>query len=428
MAKKKSSSSGSGGCGFITPVILAFLYFWAKFPIISTLILIALIVLFVIYTRKKKKQLEIEQQKDTAPFSTCKEIEEVKESMDEEYTKVISDEEEPLPMYVIPSFLQNETSFSNYGDVQNPIPSFVSLQKIETKDDKEIKKLDDYIVLDLETTGLSKTQDRIVEIGLIRVSGGEIVDEYSTLVNPEMHIPAEASRINGIYDSDVSSAPRYSDVAEKLAGMLIGQTILGYNIAFDLAFIKNLFEECYISGDIKYFDVLYYAKRILPELRNHKLGTVSEYLNVLTKPEHRALDDAKATYFVFIECERRFELKRKAEAEARKIEREQIKKERAEKYKSSPLFDIAFVFTGVFSKDREEIEQLATSVGGFVREKVTSKTDYLVVGDIKDLPDWAIARKFGKAEQLRTEGKKVKNISEAEYLKLIEDAKAILKK
>lgn len=428
MAKKKIPSSDSSGCWYIFIIILGIIYFFYRFPIVASISLIAIIAFFAIHARKKKAQLEIEQQKDTAPFSTCKEIEEINESMDEGYTKVTDREKEPLPMYVIPSFLKNETSSSNYGDVQNPIPSFVSLQKIETKDDKEIKKLDDYIVLDLETTGLSKTQDRVVEIGLIRVSGGEIVDEYSTLVNPEIHIPAEASRINGIYDSDVSSAPRYSDVAEKLADMLIGQTILGYNVTFDLAFIKNLFEECYISGDIKYFDVLYYAKRILPELRNHKLGTVSEYLNVPTKPEHRALDDAKATYFVFCECKRKFELKRKAEAEARKIERERIKKERAEKYKSSPLFDIAFAFTGVFSKDREEIEKLATSVGGFVREKVTSKTDYLVVGDIKDLPDWAIARKFGKAEQLRTEGKKVKNISEAEYLKLIEDAKAILKK
>lgn len=152
---------------------------------------------------------------------------------------------------------------------------------------------------------------RIVEIGVIKVLGGEIVDEYNTLVNPGMHIPAEASRVNRIYDNDVAGAPGYSDIAGKLAEMLIGQTILGYNVTFDLAFIKNLFEKCYISGEIRYFDVLYYAKRILPKL--------------------------------------------------------------------------------------------------------------------KDLPDWAIARKFGKAEQLRQEGKKVKNISEVEYLSLIENAQTVLR-
>ena len=96
------------------------------------------------------------------------------------------------------------------------------------------------------------------------------------------------------------------------------------------------------------------------------------------------------------------------------------------KFNKSPLFDISFVYTGGFTIPRSEMESLAVSVGAIPRAKVTSKTDYLVVGDVSELPQWALDRKLGKANELIEEHGKIQKISEGEYIKMIGAAKACL--
>ncbi|MCI8483836.1 MAG: DNA polymerase III subunit epsilon [Lachnospiraceae bacterium] len=151
----------------------------------------------------------------------------------------------------------------------------------------------DYVVFDLETTGIHRDLDEIIEISAIRVRNHQIDQEYSTLVNPGRHIPAGATAVNGITDQMVKEAP---DLEQALNGFLdfIGDDILvGHNIhTFDMHFIcngaRNALEK-EIEND--YIDTLYMARECLPKLSHYKLTDISEYFQISTEGAHRALND-----------------------------------------------------------------------------------------------------------------------------------------
>lgn len=151
----------------------------------------------------------------------------------------------------------------------------------------------DYVVFDLETTGINQELDAIIEISAVKVKNHEMMEEFSTLVNPGRHIPAGATAVNGITDEMVADAP---DIKTAIADFLqfIGDNILvGHNIhtfdtnfAYDAAF-HHLGRE--LTND--YIDTLYMARKYLPELCHHKLTDVAAYFGVETEGAHRALFD-----------------------------------------------------------------------------------------------------------------------------------------
>lgn len=154
---------------------------------------------------------------------------------------------------------------------------------------------ENYVVFDLETTGLSPARDEIIEISGIKVQNGTVEGEFSTLVNPNMPIPRAASRVNGITDEMVKNAP---PLAEALAAFLdfAGEAVLvGHNIhSFDLPFVyagaaKALDRQ--ITNN--YVDTLYLAKSCLPQLKHYKLTDLSEHFGFATEGAHRALADCR---------------------------------------------------------------------------------------------------------------------------------------
>lgn len=150
----------------------------------------------------------------------------------------------------------------------------------------------DYIVFDLETTGINSNTDEIIEISAIRVRSHEPVEEYSTLVNPERYIPAAATAVNHITDEMVKDAPK---LEEALTGFLafIGNDILvGHNIhQFDMNFIYQGARRLDMEVENDYIDTLSVARQCLPQLSHHRLSDVSEYFGISTAGAHRALND-----------------------------------------------------------------------------------------------------------------------------------------
>lgn len=155
-----------------------------------------------------------------------------------------------------------------------------------------------YVILDFETTGLQSFKDEIIEVGMIKIKNGEIIDQYSTLINPCIHIPNAASEVNGIYDKDVASAPKISDVIHIINEFIGESVVIGHNIRFDLDFLKMAMLENGISKNVTYFDTLSFSKAILPNTKNHKLQTLMEIAGIESTQSHRALDDAINTYKV----------------------------------------------------------------------------------------------------------------------------------
>lgn len=151
----------------------------------------------------------------------------------------------------------------------------------------------DYVVFDLETTGLSPETDEIIEISGIKVRGGQKVGEFTTLVNPCRPIPSAAASVNGITDGMVRDAPLLqSALAEFLA--FIGEDILvGHNIhTFDTNFLcRGARRELDRAVANDYVDTLYLAKSCLPALPRHRLTDIAEYFRIETEGAHRALND-----------------------------------------------------------------------------------------------------------------------------------------
>lgn len=151
----------------------------------------------------------------------------------------------------------------------------------------------DYVVFDLETTGISIYKDEIIEISAVRVRGGEVKETFSTLVNPGRNIPYQASMVNGITDEMVRDEPPLSVVFPEFLRFIGTDVLVGHNIhSFDLKFIQSAMESLYqqsIKND--YIDTLYMARRCLPQLSHYKLVDLAKHYHISAAGAHRALND-----------------------------------------------------------------------------------------------------------------------------------------
>ncbi len=151
----------------------------------------------------------------------------------------------------------------------------------------------DYVLFDIETTGLSPDVDAIIELSALKVTDNEVVEEYSTLINPNMHIPYYASCINGITDNMVKASPSIKCALREFVSFIGNYILVGHNILrFDLQFIQrdaNLYLGKPLQND--YLDTLIAARRFLPELDSHSLESLANYYNISYKGAHRALAD-----------------------------------------------------------------------------------------------------------------------------------------
>lgn len=161
----------------------------------------------------------------------------------------------------------------------------------------------EYIVFDLETTGLNPIRDEIVEISGIKVHENKTVKEFSTLVNPGIPISPAAARINGITDEMVRHAPPLRDALENFLHFAEDKVLVGHNIhTFDMIFLytgaaRKL--ERTIPND--YVDTLYLARNCLPHLTRHRLIDVAEHFGIATDGAHRALADCHMNLQCYME-------------------------------------------------------------------------------------------------------------------------------
>jgi len=174
--------------------------------------------------------------------------------------------------------------------------------------------LDDFVVLDLETTGLSPTNDKIIEIGAIRFENGVEVETFEKLVNPQMPIPDFITKLTGIKDSDVETADTIDNIFPGLMSFLEESIIIGHQVNFDASFVEyqlRLENSDFTNWDNesarfrylknKRLDTLFFSRIFLPFLSRMKLGTVAEHFNIDLKNAHRAIDDARATGHIFLQ-------------------------------------------------------------------------------------------------------------------------------
>lgn len=186
--------------------------------------------------------------------------------------------------------------------------------------------VNDYCVLDLETTGLKPLQAEILEVGILKVRGGRPVSKMSVLVRPDrLPVPPFITKLTGITSAMVESAPAIRELNYWIYDFIGSDPILGYNVGFDLSFlrahtVKHTSDNCCL-------DVLPLAQICFPELSSHSLSSMTDSLH-LYQNTHRAIDDCIATWQLYERCKAM--LKGRTDSEiAQEIERcRRLRKER----------------------------------------------------------------------------------------------------
>lgn len=165
--------------------------------------------------------------------------------------------------------------------------------------------VDDYIVFDIETTGLNKDTDYIIEIGALKYKNNVLADEFSYLINPKIELPQIITDITGIKDKDLMDKETIDVILPKFVEFIEDLPLLAHNNSFDLGFInKNLKDLNLNELKNKSIDTLEVAKKYLPQMYNYKLETLKKYFNI-KQVSHRAIGDCHTANYVYQECKKR---------------------------------------------------------------------------------------------------------------------------
>jgi ATP-dependent DNA helicase DinG len=160
-----------------------------------------------------------------------------------------------------------------------------------------------FVVIDVETTGnLPKKTDRIIQIGMILIENGQIVDEFSTYLTPDRNIPSFITQLTGIDAKTVQGAPRFEDVAPQILTMLEGATLVAHNASFDVSFLDAELENAgYNSYQGLILDTVEMARILYPTLDGYRLTDLATYFHIEHDRPHQADSDTFVTAMIFIE-------------------------------------------------------------------------------------------------------------------------------
>ncbi|WP_315113293.1 PolC-type DNA polymerase III [Clostridium intestinale] len=161
---------------------------------------------------------------------------------------------------------------------------------------------DTYVVFDIETTGFSPKNDKIIEIGAVKVCDGKVIDRFSSFVNPERPIPFNITELTSIEDSMVMDAPTIDKVLPEFLAFCKGSVLVAHNAGFDCSFIKTNCNNLSLEFSFSILDTVPLARFLYPDLKRVKLNIIAKHLGISLENHHRAVDDAKATAEILLKC------------------------------------------------------------------------------------------------------------------------------
>ncbi len=164
----------------------------------------------------------------------------------------------------------------------------------------------EYIVVDLETTGLAPKTDRILEVGAWKVENGGFVQKFHRMVDPGMKIPERITQLTGITDSMVQGQPMIDTVIREFIEFAGELPLLGHNLMFDYAFLKHAAVNQKITFERMGMDTLKISRKVLAELPSRKLGELCSYYHIPQQRAHRADEDAYVTAILYEKMKEQF--------------------------------------------------------------------------------------------------------------------------
>ena len=293
----------------------------------------------------------------------------------------------------------------------------------------------EYIVFDVETTGLDSQFNEIIEIGAIKVKDGKIIDNFNTLVKPEYEIDDFITDLTGITNEMVVHAPSIQEVLPKFLKYVESYILVGHNINFDINFVYDWALVLGLSPLTNNFvDTMRIGRRVLPELEHHRLIDLAEYFDIDTSGNHRALKDVYITNEVYgnllqliIEKYENVEkFKNEIKKYSKGLRASDITTNNTEFDESNILYDKNIAITGTLEKmQRREAMQIIADLGGHCQDGVNKLTNYLILGnnDYNSILKGKKSNKLIKAENLKLKGQDIEILSENVFYDIISDLK-----
>lgn len=290
--------------------------------------------------------------------------------------------------------------------------------------------IDNYCVLDTETTGFSAYYDEVIEIGILRVRNNVIVDQYSQLIHPEYEIDEFITELTGITNEMVTGMPSIFDVKDDVLNFIGTDVIVGHNTSFDIRFLNFGFD---MSIPSQYMDTMQFARKLYPELEHHRLIDLCKYLN-LSNSAHRSIADCIATKELYDTIKATMadknlgigDLWKHSHGGGKGIDINSITPDAVEINEDSFFFGKHVVFTGKLERMlRQEAMQYVVNLGGILDKGVTKETNFLILGnnDYNAILKGEKSAKHKKAEKLKLAGQDIDIIDEFTFYDILAEDK-----
>lgn len=290
------------------------------------------------------------------------------------------------------------------------------------------KIISDYCVIDTETTGLSSYYDEIIEVGILKIRDGKVVDQYSQLIKPNNAIDDFITYLTGITNKMLVNQPSIKEVEGEILDFLGDDIIVGHNTSFDIRFLNASFKETLKN---EYMDTMIFSRKIYPQLPHHRLSDLAKFLN-LANNQHRALADCITTYQLYETIkstmdERGLKLSDLWQCYSNGhpgIDIKAIKPKSNEIDEDNFFYGKHVVFTGKLEKMlRKDAMQIIVDLGGILDKSVNKNTNYLILGnnDYNAVLHGEKSNKHKKAEKLKMEGNDINIIDEFTFYDIINE-------
>ncbi len=156
-----------------------------------------------------------------------------------------------------------------------------------------------FAIIDIETTGLKASLEKITEIAIYIYDGNQVIDRFVSLINPERNIPYQITKITGISNQMVANAPKFYEIAKKILELTENKIFVAHNVQFDYGFIKEEFKRLGYNYQRKTICTVKLSRKLIPNLPSYSLGNLCQSLDIPILNRHRAAGDTEATVKLF---------------------------------------------------------------------------------------------------------------------------------
>lgn len=270
---------------------------------------------------------------------------------------------------------------------------------------------ENYVIIDLETTGLDPSYDNIIEFGALKISNNFIIDSFSTLINPGYEIDSFIENLTGITTKMLKDAPLINKGLDDFLKFVDNNIIVAHNANFDINFIYDISMRILnkpFSND--FCDTIRFSQKLFSRKTN-ALKNLADDFNLNHKPDHRALSDCYAVYDLYNFLSNyiktnQLNLENLFKKTQNKLKASNIVTYNVDFDETHPLFDKTCVFTGTLSKfKRKDAMQIVADLGGHNSDRITNETNFLIIGNL----DYCTTLKNGKSNKHRQAESKILN-------------------